>query len=213
MHPLDERYIALYQQKCSEIASRIESFLLVKEKADDGLLFEELAFCTLTPQVRPLEAEKTLEHLKHLGLLWHGQPEELSQHLHRVRFRHTKAMSLVYNRSVCMAEGFSLGKKLRELGDAFCQREWVVATMRGIGWKEASHFLRNTGFGLELAILDRHVLRTLHERFGVPLPSSLSGRLYLEYEELLRTWSDKIGISLAAMDFVLFYDKTGLIFK
>ncbi|URA10064.1 8-oxoguanine DNA glycosylase [Thermospira aquatica] len=203
----------MYQQKRFEIEERLERFLWVKEQDDDKLFFEELVFCTLTPQARPLEAQKTLDHLKHLGLLWEGVEEELSHHLHRVRFRYTKAASLVYNRKVCMEAGFSLGKKLKELGDAFSQREWVVTTMKGIGWKEASHFLRNIGFGLGLAILDRHVLRTLNERFGVPLPSSLSERRYLEYERLLHQWTEDIGVPFAAMDFVLFYDKTGLIFK
>lgn len=35
-----------------------------------------------------------------------------------------------------------------------------------MSYKEASHFLRNVGFGEDVAILDRHILRNL-ERLAV----------------------------------------------
>jgi N-glycosylase/DNA lyase len=213
MHSLDERLLILYEDKKREIEDRIGEFLSLRQEADDRRLFEELAFCTLTPQAKPLEAQRTLEHLKHLGLLWEGSPEKISPHLHRVRFRHTKAISLVYNRTQCFSSGWSLRGKLESLKEAFLMRRWLVKTMRGIGWKEASHFLRNTGFGLELAILDRHVLRMLSQRFGVVIPSSLSEKRYEEYERLLQRWAETLSLPVAVMDFLIFYEKTGLIFK
>ncbi|MFN4216745.1 MAG: DNA lyase [Brevinematales bacterium] len=213
MHSLDERLLILYKEKKKEIEERLIEFLSLKREADDKRLFEELAFCTLTPQAKPIEAQKTLDHLMHLGLLWKGSAETISPHLHRVRFRHTKAFSLVYNRNQCFSAGWSLREKLESLKDAFAMRRWLVETMRGIGWKEASHFLRNTGFGLELAILDRHVLRMLAERFGIVIPSSLSGKRYEEYERLLGRWADSLSLSMAVMDFLIFYEKTGVIFK
>ncbi|MCX7881837.1 MAG: hypothetical protein N2314_01295 [Brevinematales bacterium] len=213
MHPLDSRFLVLYQQKREEIISRLREFSQIREEADDIRLFEELAFCTLTPQARPLEAQKTLEHLKKTGLLWSGSPEEIAFHLHRVRFRHTKALSLVTNRKRCFEEGWSLRERLESMGEVFLMRRWLVHTMRGIGWKEASHFLRNTGFGLELAILDRHVLRVVSERCGVRIPSSLTEKRYQEFESLLRQWAHALGISVAEMDFLIFYEKTGILFK
>jgi len=212
MHPLDQRLRVLLDQKREEIEARLGEFVRVREYADERRLFEELAFCTLTPQAKPLEACRTLDHLKQMGLLWEGTSEEIACHLHRVRFRHTKAVSLVYNREVCFRPGFSLREHLEGLGDSRMMRRWVVETMRGIGWKEASHFLRNTGFGLDLAILDRHVLRMLGERFGLSL-SSVSGKRYEEYERMMQEWARQLGISMAVMDFLIFYEKTGLIFK
>jgi len=53
-------------------------------------------------------------------------------------------------------------------------REWLIRSIRGIGYKEASHFLRNIGLGENLAILDRHILKNL-KFFGVieEIPASL----------------------------------------
>jgi len=172
-----------------------------------------LAFCTLTPQAKPLEAQKTLDHLMHCGLLWDGTASEIAVHLHRVRFRYTKAASLVANREVCLRDSFSLRRQLEELQTPHEQRRWVVHTMRGIGWKEASHFLRNTGFGFSLAILDRHVLRMLQERFGCSLSSSLDEKRYLLYETKLHEWAEVLAIPFEALDFVIFYAKTGIVFK
>lgn len=211
---LDAELLTLYLEKAEEIQRRLHEFRLIYEYADDMCLFEELAFCTLTPQAKPLEAEKTIKHLKQLELLWKGDPEDISPHLHRVRFRHTKAYALVYNRQQCFGEKhFSLRKQLEALPNGKKRRQWLVQTMRGIGWKEASHFLRNTGFNLDLAILDRHVLRMLQKRFDEKLPSSLHEKRYLIYEEKLREWSELLGIPFPALDFVIFFQKTGIIFK
>lgn len=55
-----------------------------------------------------------------------------------------------------------------------------------MSYKEASHFLRNVGFGEDVAILDRHILRNL-ERLAVidEIPKTLSPKLYLEIEDRL----------------------------
>lgn len=213
MHLLDVKLLDIYEEKKKDIEKRIREFCRVRENANDERLFEELAFCTLTPQAKPIEAQKTLDHLKQIGLLWHGTAEKLSPHLHRVRFRHTKAVSLVYNRQRCLEEGVSFRFRLESFRDNLSRRKWLVQTMRGIGWKEASHFLRNTGFGLELAILDRHVLRILSERFGISVSFSLGEKRYYEYEKLLQEWAKRLHLSMEVMDFLIFYEKTGIIFK
>ena len=61
-------------------------------------------------------------------------------------------------------------------------RAWLVREVKGLGWKEASHFLRNIGFR-DLAILDRHILRNLR-RHGVirTIPASLPEKRYLAIE-------------------------------
>jgi thermostable 8-oxoguanine DNA glycosylase len=41
-----------------------------------------------------------------------------------------------------------------------------VGNVKGIGYKEAGHFLGNIGFNQDLAILDRHILKNL-KKLGV----------------------------------------------
>jgi N-glycosylase/DNA lyase len=111
-------------------------------------------------------------------------------------------------------------------------REALAGTVKGIGYKEASHYLRNIGLGEDLAILDRHVLRVMEAlglldkppsgrggrvvtvgqgRKTTPLP--VSGIRYCNLEERLRRYAKRIGVPMGHLDFVLFYMATGDIFK
>ncbi len=93
-------------------------------------------------------------------------------------------------------------------------REWLVNGVKGIGYKEASHFLRNIGFGEELAILDRHILRNLKE-LGVihEIPLSLSKKKYFEIEKKMKEFSRSVNIPMSHLDLVFWYKETGEIFK
>jgi N-glycosylase/DNA lyase len=92
-------------------------------------------------------------------------------------------------------------------------REFFVGNIKGIGYKEASHFLRNIGiFGL--TILDKHILRTLHEyKMLEALPKSLTRKRYLQYAEKLFEFSRKLEINIDELDLLLWSMKTGKIMK
>ena len=83
-----------------------------------------------------------------------------------------------------------------------------------MGYKEASHFLRNIGMGERLAILDRHILKNL-VLLGVldEVPMSMNANRYLEIEKRLLDYSDKIKIPADHLDLLLWYKETGEIFK
>jgi len=83
-------------------------------------------------------------------------------------------------------------------------REWLVENIKGIGWKEASHFLRNMGFQ-NFAILDRHVLRALNDYEMLDEIPPLSKKNYLEIEKKLRKLANHLNINLAELDLYLFY--------
>jgi N-glycosylase/DNA lyase len=94
-------------------------------------------------------------------------------------------------------------------------REWLVSNIKGYGYKEASHFLRNIGLGRDIAILDRHILKNL-KKFSVinKIPDSVGPRkIYLEIEEKMRRFSRDIGIPLDALDLLFWSLQTGFIFK
>jgi len=89
-----------------------------------------------------------------------------------------------------------------------------VENVKGLGYKEASHFLRNIGLGEDLAILDRHILKNL-ALLGViaEVPESPSKRLYLEIEKQMTAFSCKVGIPMGQLDLLLWYKEAGEIFK
>ena len=77
----------------------------------------------------------------------------------------------------------SLRSILAEINDGYEAREWLVRNVKGIGYKEAGHLLRNIGFDQDLAILDRHILKNL-KKLGVidDVPESPTKRQYLSIE-------------------------------
>jgi N-glycosylase/DNA lyase len=94
------------------------------------------------------------------------------------------------------------------------RREWLVKNIKGLGYKEASHFLRNMGFGESIAILDRHILRNLHLLSVIEgIPESLSRVKYLLIEKKMAEFAKEINIPLAHLDLLLWYKETGEIFK
>jgi N-glycosylase/DNA lyase len=108
-----------------------------------------------------------------------------------------------------------LQEALRSLRFAETRRDFLAAnrSVRGIGYKEASHFLRNIGYR-GYAILDKHVLTRLAE-LGVlessKRPATKKG--YVAAEEKLKSFADSIGIDFDELDLLLWYTKTGEILK
>lgn len=98
-------------------------------------------------------------------------------------------------------------------GDTYRVREWLVGNVRGLGYKEASHFLRNIGRD-DVAIIDRHIIRYLHGNSYIDeIPRNLSKRVYLELEGILERIADRCSLSLAELDLYLWYYETGKILK
>jgi N-glycosylase/DNA lyase len=92
-------------------------------------------------------------------------------------------------------------------------REWLVTNVKGLGWKEASHFLRNIGHR-NLAILDRHILRNL-EKYSVirSLPKRLTKKEYLRIEEKFRRFAIAVGLSMDELDLLFWSMETGKVLK
>src|SRR6185369_15046845 len=95
------------------------------------------------------------------------------------------------------------------------RRDWLAQEPRvkGLGYKEASHFLRNIGFK-GYGILDKHIVRSLYE-LGVidsPKPPASRGK-YLETESKMRHFAHRTGINFDELDLLLWSMKTGEILK
>ncbi len=82
-----------------------------------------------------------------------------------------------------------------------------------MGYKEASHFLRNIGFE-GYAILDIHVVRLLHELGVLPEAKRPANRKqYVFMEEKMREFSKDIKIPMDELDLALWSYRTGEILK
>jgi N-glycosylase/DNA lyase len=108
----------------------------------------------------------------------------------------------------------SIKPKIEKLVKNKNERDWLVRNVKGIGYKEASHFLRNIGLGEKFAILDRHVLKNLKLLEIIKeIPEFLSKKRYLEIENKMKNFADIIKIPLSHLDLLLWYKETGKIFK
>jgi len=190
----------------------IRNRLLDFKSVPSSEYFYELAFCLLTPQSSAAHAEQAVAQLHNAN--FHTQninPEPfLRDKHHYVRFHKTKTRHLLQ-----MKKDFPLiAQTIAEKASAFDLREWLVMHVMGLGYKEATHFLRNIGKNDGLAILDRHIIRTL-EHLGVihSIPNSMNKRQYYEIEQRFKKFAENIGIVLDELDLVLWSMGTGVIRK
>lgn len=209
----EREILSIYKKIKPEIEKRLDDFKKIWESGDNNDLFVELAFCLFTPQSSAKQCWRAVNLLLERDLLFDGHWEDIAAAINMVRFRNNKAKYLTEARNNFLC-GNSIKDCLCTCSSSIEKRDWLVKNVKGMGYKEASHFLRNIGLGQDLAILDRHILKNML-LLGVieSLPKTLSRKTYLELEERLRQYSTKIGIPLDHLDFVLWYREAGEVFK
>lgn len=202
----------LYAPIRGQIDARLEDFRQIWEKASDEELFIELVFCLLTPQSKAKTCWKAVQRLNRKGMISEGEPCQIREELFGVRFNRRKADYISLAKKTFSTR--SLRATLNEFGSPFEARVWLVDNVLGLGYKEASHFLRNIGLGEDLAILDRHILKNL-VLLGVirEIPSTLSRKAYLEIERKMTEFSKEAGIPMGSLDLLLWYKEAGEVFK
>ena len=205
---------ALYSERREAIKNRLADFKKVMQW-DEPDVFAELAFCLLTPQSSAKVCWDAVTRLKQQSLLMKGDASAFQPHLSQVRFGDSKARYIVEARKMFTKDGrLQLKPQLSSFYNPYELREWLVENVKGLGYKEASHFLRNIGLGEEFAILDRHILRNLNRLGVIPeIPVSITKKRYLEMEEKLRRFAGEIGIPMADLDLLFWSKETGWIFK
>ena len=204
-----------YEHKRAEICRRLDEFKEIWLAGTEEQIFCELVFCILTPMARGTMCCAAVENMKSTGVLFRGDCAEIAKELIGARFINKKSAYIVEARSKFLhGNPVSLRSVLSKINDAYQAREWLVRDVKGIGYKEAGHFLRNIGFNQDLAILDRHILKNL-KNLGVidDVPESPTKRQYLTIELKMKEFSDAIRIPMSHLDFVLWYKETGKILK
>jgi len=201
--------------KQNEIRLRLDEFKRIWHENSEKDIFAELIFCILTPQSRAKSCWNAVNNLLDRNLLLKGDVNKIAKELSGVRFKNKKAEYIIEARKLFTINGrISIRPKMRQFDEINGAREWMVQNVKGIGYKEASHFLRNIGLGENLAIFDRHILKNLH-LLGVidEIPVSLSKQRYFEIESKMTKFANKINIPMSHLDLVLWFKETGEIFK
>lgn len=206
----------IYKEIKPAIKKRLKEFKEVWEKGDNESIHLELSFCILTPQSKAINAWKAITNLKEANLIFTAPAEELVEYLNIVRFKNNKSRYLVELREQMKNEAGKIATKdfFESISTVSERRNWIVKNIKGMSYKEAGHFLRNVGFGQELAILDRHILKNL-QKLGVinDLPKTLTPKLYIEIEEKMKKYCEFVKIPMDEMDLLLWYKEAGEIFK
>ncbi len=190
------------------IDERWDDFTAMHRTGEDKW-FSELCFCILTANT---SAEMGVRVQKALG--YEGFAKIPDKKLARAlrdagaRFYNTRAGYIIAARRY---DG-KLKETITGLGNQFKAREWLFRNVKGIGYKEASHFLRNVGYG-NVAILDKHILNILRRYDLIGDFKRVGKRRYIAIEHVLRHIAETAHMPLGKLDLYLWYFKTGKVLK
>ena len=168
--------------------------------------FSELCFCILTANSKAHTALAIQHKLGCVGFLSLSKSQltkTIRENKHR--FHNIKAGFIVDAR-----EFRGIKDILKKEKDP---RRWLVTNVKGIGWKESSHLLRNVGY-LDYAILDRHILNLMLENKLInKRPKSLNEKNYLAIEKKLEKFARRLKMSQAELDLYMWFMKTNKVLK
>jgi len=191
----------------SLVEKRLSEFASFKTKSNDEW-FSELCFCILAANAKQKTSEAIQSQINPEGFKTLSQ-ETLADliKINKHRFHNTKAKYIIHARQFAGNLKEQLLDKTEHVA-----REWLVQNIKGIGMKEASHFLRNTG-SQNLAILDRHIVNSLAEHNLIVKPKTLTPQKYKEIEQIFTNMASTLRVAPAKLDLMLWYLKTGEVAK
>lgn len=205
----------VYKLQHSAIQRALKSYRAKWEKGTEEDVLAEMLFCILTPQSKAKGCWSCMESIIKKKLIKAGNEKEILAELKYPRFKYKKAKFFIEARDKFVKNGkVAIKQFMSGFKNVVEMRDWFQANIKGYGLKEASHFLRNVGFGEDIAILDRHILRNL-AKLGVikEVPAHITPKMYHEIEEDMKKFAKKMKIPMAALDLILWAKETGEVFK
>ncbi len=203
-----------YQYKKDPIRERIAEFEDLRDVTDNRVIFRELVFCILTAGT---SAEMGIKVVEEVGeVIFTGSTSEIRDKLKGIyRFYNIRSDYIVHTREYLTS---NYDFNIKELLDSFAsveRRDFFALNrnIRGIGFKEASHFLRNIGYK-GYAILDKHVVNALCDLGVIDQkrpPSNRKG--YLEMERKYKRYAEENGFDIDELDLLIWSERTGKILK
>lgn len=201
---------AVERLKRTDVGKTVNSRIAEFDRAGKDLperVFSELCFCILTANC---SAERGISAQNEIGPGFIDYPEaKLRAEIRRIvcRFYNNKTRYIISARH----KRARLSEILKSFSGKIA-REGIVAEFKGLGMKEASHFLRNIGYK-DVAIIDFHIIDIL-ERAGLILrPKTMTKKAYLGVEKMLEALAEKTETTLAELDLYLWYLETGKVLK
>ncbi len=210
---LEDEIKTIYESIKPQIEQRLEEFNQIGKRNNNRELFKELVFCLMTPQSKAKVCWGVTNKIFENDFIYKTDKSLLIDAVHTVRFKNKKAQYILDARGR-FAHNNNLSDILNGFENNLDARKWLVNNIKGMGYKESSHFLRNIGKGDNIAILDRHILKNLTllnviEKY----PASISKKNYLLMENNMREYSEYINIEMNRLDFVLWYKEAKEVFK
>lgn len=205
-----------YGEKRAAIRARMAEFAAIKQSGDDARLFEELCYCIFTAGASARMGLNSIARIRR-HLLTGGQRRLENLLVGTHRFPRARSGYIIHTRTFLQREcGLRLSEKLDSFGqDAEARRDFFARNsgIKGIGYKESSHYLRNIGY-CGYAILDKHILNTLHEVGLIDSPKPpTTKKKYLAVEQQMRNFAAELRINFDELDLLLWSNKTGEILK
>lgn len=191
------------------------------EGAYEDDLWRELCCCILSSQVNYELADAAADAIDKAGVFCSNARswENVAQDIHSIlsgtfrvegrtrgyRFPRTKAYQIARTWATIRGEAQSIRKLFAKFDDVAVLRGWLVRHAPGLGPKQSSMFLRNAGVTIDLAVLDRHVLRYMEVIDLIPegdgQPMNL--RDYQATEVILRSYADELGYRVGLLDWAI----------
>ena len=203
-----------YKIKKEAIAARLGEF---QERFHEGdrSIFKELCFCILAANSSAEMGMRTLAAIE--DIVMEADLDHLQSRLSKgFRYWRVRPAYIIHTREYLKQEhGFKLQNLLQSFPDSNRRRAYFATNknIKGIGFKEASHFLRNIGYH-RYAILDKHILRSMAELGIIRLDRRpIRPDRYCRIEDKMRSFADRIGIGMDELDLLLWSRKTGKILK
>lgn len=189
------------------VDARIKEFEELGNKGDNEI-FKELCFCIMTAN---FNAERSINIQNEVSDGFCTLPqaqlmEKLKEFGHR--FPQARAEYIAGAR----VHKDSLKQTMKNFESEIELRKWIADNVKGIGYKEASHFMRNIGYK-NVAIIDFHIIDLLVRHGLIENPRTLTVKRYLEIEKVLKNLADRLELNLAELDLYLWYLETGKILK
>src|SRR3989338_2607467 len=204
-----------FNEPCSWHYIGGELKLLPSEAKDDHRIFEELAFCIFTANTSAEMGLRAVDAVR--SVLINGGAGDMTRRLEGVyRFSNVRPAHIIHTRTYLKNSlNFKLKDKINSFKNKNELRDFFALNkdIKGLAYKEASHFLRNIGFR-GYAILDKHIINSLHE-FGILNTNEKpkNAKEYLEIEQKFIDFSRNVGIDMDELDLLLWSRKNGRILK
>ena len=193
------------------VEDRMNDFREVHEM-DTYKWYEEMVYCLLTAFASALMGQKCVDALCCDDTLLEGSEEDIRACLIETGHRFpNKRAEYVYNTQHLAP---SIKETIQGFEDSKEARAWLVENIKGFGWKEASHYLRNIGY-FDLAIVDRHIMNNLveHRILDLDPKKGLTKKRYLAVERVLDVLADELDMLPGELDLYMWYRKTGKVLK